>query len=515
MPADSERQHLLRRRSMLKSAAIPLGAGLIGGGVGFSMSELGRPEEADPRVAPEGLKRFSTSGTDRPERFQDFLDSLADGDSAVVDGSFSIRSATIRANSVRIGFGPGAKLVLEEPFEDGVVIEGDRVSLFGGSIEGPGAWNGVNTPWTHAMVHVKGESFTAQGMTLLKVPKVGFGIRGNGGGIRDCVIVGGYPERSWTGVETGHFGIVFDPSTGSSRSTAGSVHGTSIASCVQGISIANHGPGVGGSYSMVQNSFEDCHNHGVYAQSGLGNVVANNSFIGCQVPIVASGEGHVISNNSLRAKMDGTTRDLTGINVRDARNCVVANNVIKGQVSSSSVAVSLDSINETAIVGNIIHGNVISVQGEGRPVIRVGQNSTECSFNKVEGNVISGGGQAGQAVVVVTVASESTGGRFNEVTSNTIRTVTSTAGILLERQVSGTVRHNTVIADSQRPMPEQKAVIVRDSSRVLVKDNVWRTSGDGDMTEPFVEVNSAGNFLAGNMKEGPRGLEEIARSPRT
>ncbi|GAA4776872.1 hypothetical protein GCM10025784_25990 [Citricoccus nitrophenolicus] len=441
--------------------------------------------------------------------FQDFLDSLEDGDTALIDGCFEIRGATVRASSVQILFGAGARLLLSEPFEDGLVVKGDRVSFDGGILEGPGSWNGVNTPWQHAMVHVMGEDFLARDVTLLQVPKVGFGIRGAGARIRDCRITGGYPEHSWTGVETGHFGIAFDPSTDESSVLSGSVQGCDIRSCVQGISMANHGSGAAGAYSVANNSFQDCHNHGIYAQSGQGSLITGNIFIGCQVPIVVTGKDHTVSNNILRARMDSSSRDLVGINVRDAVDCMVAHNVIRGRASAESVAISLDGMAGEAVTGNVVSDNTISLEGTGRPVIRVGNNAVICEHNTVSGNSVRGGGQDGQGAIVVTATTASAGGRFNDVVSNSIRVGAAAAGILLERQIGATVRGNTVTGDMQSAGGGQGAVELRSCTKVFVEGTLWRAGGDDNDTEPIRDIGGSGNYFAGNVREGHEGLEAI------
>ncbi|MGM7668532.1 hypothetical protein [Microbacterium sp. A93] len=118
-----------------------------------------------------------------------------------------------------IRFTPGAKIVTTVLAADVLTITGTGVPIEGGTIESPSVWDGANVAPTYAVVHVKTEDVRIAGLRLVNVPKVGIYFDDvQTGTAEGCCITGNYPAASWTGMETGHFGIAYNPAgTGSGR----------------------------------------------------------------------------------------------------------------------------------------------------------------------------------------------------------------------------------------------------------------------------------------------------------
>jgi hypothetical protein len=398
---------------------------------------------------------------------------------------------------------------------DAVAVTAANVTLRGGTIVSPASWDGTNSAWTYAVVNVTADGFSANGVTLTNVPRVGFGVRTADAKITNCRIVGNYPAGSYTGVETGHFGIQLDPPN-STDGGSGIVSGNHIQSCVQGVSLANYGAGVGYGYAISGNSFYGCHNHGIYQQSGLGVVIDGNAFYRCQIPIVTTGQAHSVTGNTLFTDTTGGNLDKVGISVRDAIDCVVSGNTIIGDGTNGNIAIDVSSVSTTTIARNIISDNVIDVTGSGGlPSIRCGSSTTTVSVqNKIVDNIVRGPGQTGSALILLNMAASSYG-YGNVVADNQISCNGNTHGISLIRQRAAKVLDNTIrneyTAGSATTLIH---VFLQDVQSSIVRGTTSvNPSGTGaNVTIQVVREDSASS---GNLIEPPKVLHETGLAATT
>ncbi|WP_378086078.1 right-handed parallel beta-helix repeat-containing protein [Citricoccus sp. GCM10030269] len=337
------------------------------------------------------------------QELQARFDRLSPGDVIDVEGVYNGKTLVIRQSEVTIRFGNHSKISFSEPSSDGLVLLGDRITIQGGRFISQGAWNGENSPWKTAVVHVIGSRCSIRQARIDGVSRVGIGIRGAGATIADCDLDGQYPANKWTGTETGHFGVAWDPPGGDSTSYL-DVHGCTLRNLVQGVGIGNFAREGRAQAHIKNNEFSGCHNHGVYAMSGEQHRVAQNVFTDCQVPIVVTGNGHEISNNKLWATditNDKDGQQLTGIDVREAKSNTVQSNTIVGRSSAANIGISLDSASNDSVDGNIVEDNTILMSGSGLPIIRVGQRSKSYSGNHILSNTVVALDRTESAVIQV------------------------------------------------------------------------------------------------------------------
>lgn len=363
---------------------------------------------------------------------QDAIDALANGGTVFFPtGTYKCLSGlTIANDKTVLSFAGAAALSYTTATQTLLTFSGDNCSLVNATINAPAIFDGTNSPITYAVVKIEGENFTAENCTLNNVPRVGLWFSESGNGIiTGCRIDGGTSDTFYTGSNTVHFGVAIDPpSTGSQGIYV--ITGNIIKRCVQGAGSGNTGSA---SYeqgvTVSGNVFELCWNHGWYS-SGLanGSTISANSFAGCQIPIAATGQDHVITGNSLTVQTTGTgvitDNELTGISLRDPVRCVVTGNVIKGEGVDGGVVIGFDDNSgvpgANKVTDNICSNNVIQITNitvAGVVAIRFLGNSTEVSRNIIANNTISVPVRNGDGVINV---QGSSGSKNNNISGNVI-----------------------------------------------------------------------------------------------
>ncbi|MEU3846128.1 right-handed parallel beta-helix repeat-containing protein [Micrococcus terreus] len=340
---------------------------------------------------------------------KDVLENVQPGSIVEVSGHHKIRTVVLRSSDVDIKFLRDARIELLDPAADGLLVLGDRVRITGGVFTGESTADGSNSPWKSAVIHILGHECQVSGVRIVGVPRVGIGIRGKAAVVQGCEIEGAYPIHLWSGVETGHFGIAWDPPAG--LGTTLSVFDCRISTCVQGIFVGNFGTEADGRAVVRDNCFQGCLNHGVYGVSGTGHVVERNHFMDCQVPIVLTGNRHNVSYNSLVSLLlerSGDSRGYTGIDMRDSSFSVIQDNLVLGLSGRGNVGISVDGLHGRTIQGNVVRRNVVVMSGDGLPLIRLGAKADQVLNNSITSNSVistkrSGGtlvsiGRAGQPV---------------------------------------------------------------------------------------------------------------------
>jgi uncharacterized membrane protein len=385
--------------------------------------------------APVNVLDYGAVGdgvTNDAAAIQAAINALANGGTVFFPtGTYKCLSGlTIPNDKTVLSFAGGALLTYSTATQTLLTFSGDNCSLVGATINAPAIFDGTNAPITYAVVKIEGENFTTENCTLNNVPRVGLWFSESGNGIiTGCRIDGGTSDTFYTGSNTVHFGIAIDPpSTGSQGVYV--LTGNIIKRCVQGAGSGNTGTA---SYeqgvTVSGNVFELCWNHGWYS-SGLanGSTISANSFAGCQIPIAATGQDHVITGNSLTVQTTGagviTDNELTGISLRDPVRCVVTGNVIKGEGVDGGVVIGFDDNSgvpgANKVTDNICSNNVIQITNitvAGVVAIRFLGNSTEVSRNIIANNTISVPVRNGDGVINV---QGSSGSKNNNISGNVI-----------------------------------------------------------------------------------------------
>jgi hypothetical protein len=402
-------------------------------------------------------------------------------------GTFKISSPLSVPAGVELWLDAGATISNTVETQSAVILAANS-TLRGGKVLSPAVFDYTTGPWTYAVVYVTGDGAEVDGVTLENVPHLGIGIKEvNDARVTNCRILGNYPAASYTGVETGHYGIAVDVGTwATSNSGSGVVIANNIIqTCIQGIAPVNHGSGVGYGCVIVGNRFYGCHNHGVYSQIGVtANTITGNVFFYCQKPVVTVGASHVIANNTMHSIGTGTQRDQAGISCRDAEDCVIEGNTILGESTSTNIAIQLDQSSTDTTRRNTIRGNTIQLSGSGgQPAIRVGNASTTVTNrdNRVEGNIIQAPGpNATSGGVIEFVMSGTNTGSGNVVEGNTLICTANSAHVRMARQRYASVRDNYLRHDadagSSTTIIQVRLEVVTDSiveGNVCVVTSVW------------------------------------------
>jgi|GEM_PF-4338465 len=397
---------------------------------------------------------------DKTGAVQALIDSLVPGDALVFDaGIWRVDGKlTVEQDDITITLGTGAIVDRSSgaPATTWLESTGDRFILQGeGEILGPKSWNGRNVAWTFATILCRGASPRVEGITLTNVHKVGIGFKEADGTstVEGVTIIGNYPAEQWSGVETAHFGITYDPSHTRSRLRAVD---NVIKSCVQGVFLGNFGPGSSRRTTIIRNRIEGCHNHAFYNAGGYESAIfAENIVVDCEVPVVITGYGHMVANNTMYATGTGGRLNTTcHIQMRESSGGLVVGNRLSGDVWASAPGVdgapAIDFMNLPAagvntLRDNVCIGNVIEISDTNDAIgIRVGSASTiTLENNVVANNVIVGGGTSTRAAIVISGSAKARQ-RSAEVTGNTIRLTKPTSGIQVLKADQTTIRRNSV-----------------------------------------------------------------------
>lgn len=449
---------------------------------------------------------FHGDGTaDQTIALQAFFDALPVGRNVELRGTINFTTLALNVRGIHVWMSPGTMLRKIESASDGITVNAADCVIEGGTIESPTAWDGTNTAWLYAVIHVKdgANNVTVRGVTLNNVHKVGIGVRSDGVNITDCRIVGNYPAAQWTGVETAHFGITFDPTT-QGTGGAGIVSNNHIRSCVQGAHIGNYGASTETGFTITGNHFHGCHNHGIYAQTGSGNTITGNVFHNCQIPVVITGKAHVVTANTMYVTSTGGNLEKTGISVRDAIGCIVEGNTIFGDSTSANVGIALDALSGTEVSNNVVRGNVLILNGSGNAAIRLGASAQTCRDNLIDGNIVRGGGLLNGGVILVTMASAAYTGRGNVVSNNRVTMLHNAHGIYVAYQEHFKLSDNfveTVYSATATVTLIQLYLVSVDKS--VVSGNVLTnpaTHGTNVALRAIQEdMNSDGNVFAANV----------------
>jgi hypothetical protein len=410
-------------------------------------------------------------------------------------------------------------------------VTAEDVTIFGGKIVGPSTFDATNTTWAHGVIWVAGARCTVESVTLVNVHKVGIGIKEVPEVIvKDCRIYGNFPNADYTGVNTVHAGIGWDPGAFSSGG-APIITGNHIHDCVQGALFGNYGTGAGYGPVVTGNRFYGCHNHGLYSSGGIvAGDYSDNTFYFCQVPIACTGQGHRVADNVLwtsttgGATTGGGNRNQTGISMRDSVDCEVIDNVIAGDNTAGNVAVDLTgtTIQRVRVAGNIIN---MAGSGSGLPAIRAGSGASTTTMTDVvvENNTIRSSGQVAGALISLAVATGSTGLR-NAVNDNQLVVVGNSHGISLTRQACAKVKSNTIATEydaaTGQTIIRVQLVSVVDS---VVKGNIYTNTAawGANVTLHGTRESDAGcdrnilgpNFIRDDLTKAVSSTEVVQNTP--
>ena len=342
-------------------------------------------------------------------------------------------TVTVSQNNSLLTFAGGASLTYTTATMTLLTISGNDCQVVNASITAPAVFDGANVQPTYGIIRVTGEKTIIDQVRIINVPKVGVWFDNtNNGTVTNCFINGGTSDTFFTGSNTGHFGICIDPgSTGSQGNFV--IANNNIRQCVQGGFSGNYGAAsYEQSFAVTGNVFELCWNHGWYS-AGVANGVAvtGNAFNACQVPVALTGQNHVVSGNTLVVQTTGsgaaTDNEITGIQIRDAVGCVIANNSIKGEGQSGGTVIDLSDnalvSGANRIENNVISGNIIEITNTtvaGVVAIRLVATSTFASNNIISNNVITAPIRINNGLISI-IGSNSATSENNVIQGNTVR----------------------------------------------------------------------------------------------
>lgn len=363
------------------------------------------------------------------------IDSLASGGTVFFPTGTYLCSTglTIANNNTVLDFAGGAALTYTTPTQILLTITGRNCILQNATINAPAVFDGTNVRPTYGTVKIEGEDFSANFCVLNNVPKLGFWFSNiNNGSVTNCKINGGTPEGFYTELNTVHCGIYIDPSPSGSQGNY-VIANNFINRCVQGAATGNlDAASLEQSMAVTGNVFELCWNHGFYS-SGIANgvTVSGNAFNACQIPIALTGSNHTVVGNTMVVYTTGTgigsDNEITGISLRDPVNCVVANNVIKGEGTAGGAIITLEDLPDTPggnkVQNNVVTGNVIEITNTsiaGVAAIRLIAGATSnVSNNVISSNVIRAPVRANDGLIQI-VGNASATSQGNSVCDNVI-----------------------------------------------------------------------------------------------
>lgn len=414
---------------------------------------------------------------------------------------------TITADNTQIIMETGSIINVTDETKNAFIVTGENCTITGGLINYPAIFDGTNRKWENyeAAILVNGNGFFADNLRLNNVYKTGIGIRNASNClIKNCIINGNYPSGSWTGVETAHFGIAIDPSTTNGGQNI-IISNNLIKGCVQGVFVGSYGVDAGYGINISNNVFVGCHNHGIYATDGFGTVLNANSFNRCSYPIAIKGKNAIITNNNLYTTQTGNNLDLVSISVREASNCIITGNTIKGDGDSGGVIIDLTNLTEATIEKNIVSDNVIDILNMNNVVaIRVGTNPTEINKNnQIKNNIIKCRGV--QFLGIISVSSKDGFiGVGNQVIGNSITILNRTYGIFTRHQDNMIIANNIIsleyLATSSEVVTMINAVNTNDNLIIGNSFHCKDTFGANVNLRGYLEDASSGyNFVTGNI----------------
>ena len=372
----------------------------------------------------------------------------------------------VTANNSEVVLGERTTIAYNTPTFVAMRVTGSDFKLSGGILggfTGPAVWDGANVTPTYAVILITGNNAVVSGIRLTNVKKLGVWFKDvENATITHCRIDGNYPSNQWTEVETGHFGIHFDPYTGN---TGGNfiAQGNIIRTCVQGIFGGNYGLGqeiLG--LAITGNVLESCWNHGIYSTGCRGASVSGNSFNRCEYPIALTGSYNAVTGNTLYTNFTGLSdlRDVTGISMRNAVGCTVVGNTIKGDAPANAVIIDFIVFDSSTVVSdNIVANNVIEVAGGSSIAIRMNNISTNTSDNLIEGNIIRTVGRPGFGAIQVNGTDG--GSHYNNVVRDNIMTVRGEShGVSMTFQTAGEASGNKVRFEYDAPSAKTLAAVL-------------------------------------------------------
>lgn len=410
------------------------------------------------------------------------LDSSA-GTIVVPEGTFQFTTLTQTRDDVELVLMAGAVLesTVSTHLTSNITWSGARGRISGpGTIKSPAAWDGANDTDVYATVRVSGDAFGIDGVTFENIVRCGVLFDNvSNGSVRGCRFHGNYPSGSYTGSETGHFGVWVDPTPAGNYGNF-QIVGNQFESCVQGVYLGNQTGATAYAYgvTITGNTFVGCHNHGIYGVSHVGTTITGNTFTRCSSPIVTTGAGHVISGNTISTWGTGTNLDYVSIAVRDPVRCIVTGNSITGETSNGQVILNVGAVSGTACNDNIIADNVISVSTGTSVGIRVGDvsASNKPSRNRVTGNIVSVVPPANRGAIEI-LASSGKEGSDNVVSGNIITNASENYGIYALYQSHATIQGNETLRAYDAAAPATTAELYLDIvTQSRIAGNRWRCS---------------------------------------
>lgn len=407
-----------------------------------------------------------SGATDTTAALQAALSSLADGSTFVFNpGTYQFSTVTVAANNITIIISAGAVLNKISPWTSGLVITGTHCEVTGrGTIMGSASWDGVTDAPHYGLVYVTGNDCSVEKINLYNVPKVGIYFDDtNKINVSNVGISGNYPAAQYTGVETAHFGIAFNPGA-SAGANCGAVVNADVNTCVQGLFIGNYGvSGPAYGLEIVGLHVNNCHNHGIYNAGGVDQCnVTGGTFSQCQTGVVLTGAGHAINGASFYTKGTGSGQDICGVNLRNPDNCVITGCLFKGDAGNGGVVINVSNTGTgTTMNGVTITGNEIDVSNGTALAVRIGTlgTTTSCTDVIIADNIFKAPGVINNGIVSIAPSVASTCYGI-KISNNLIVIRGQSHGIYCANVGMPTIEGNTIRLEYNAPSAQTLGMIV-------------------------------------------------------
>lgn len=461
------------------------------------------------RFPPGDVRRYGAVGNGVADDSAAINSALAVGGKVYLDGGLTYRGTLLSMSVPRteLEICGGSTLSQITATNTLISVSGSDCSIHGaGRLLSPAIFDGTNAERTYAVVYVTANGFQFRDATLENVPRAGIVFKNaTGGRVSNARIRGNFPYASYTGSNTGHAAIDYDPPTSTHADRPSLVvSGCIIETSVQGVLTGNFGDAAHeAGVTITGNTFSQCWDHGVYLTFSEGNVITGNSFANCKAPIVVDGVGSVVSGNSCYSTEPTQSNGQQIISVRDAQGATITGNTIYGL----SAAILCDAVSGEIVRDNLIANNTIISTGAGiaTSAIRLGNGAQTVDNNTVKGNTIIGNaaGSFGEFVGAIQLETESASytGKNNVVRDNHVRITGKSYAINLLRH-DDTICEGNVIEFTHSAGGAATYIMtnVDDSDNCLLARNtfIWRTGGTNITARGINIASGTGNRVEAN-----------------
>lgn len=417
--------------------------------VGFQQTGTGSvviTADALFKSLPVNVKQFGASTANTAAANATAIQNAVNANDHVVingGGEFLTNTITLTRPNSKLEIEAGTTVTGSSPTASTIIVNAANVSIVGGgTVKNTPTFNGVQGEFFYGVIYVTGDNATIQNIVLDGVPKFGIHMKQTSGHkLHNVTIIGRVDKSSYNEGDTNtlnHAGIEYDPPPASGTSDVSLlITGCDISGCISGMFAGNYGATAKqGGIVVNASSFRHCWDHGVYINGTAADnhIISSCNFFEVRRPIVSGGFGSVVVDNIMTEITNDASMEQL-VSVRDAVDCVIANNVIRGFGACIHIAPLLG----TVLTGNLVTNNVVKATG----INGAGSNIRVQTTTTVFDNVISNNSAEGYPTINFAVI-DIAGGNNNSIINNRVSVLNTNYGIRFENQTNGNVSGNMV-----------------------------------------------------------------------